>query len=113
MADEDRGILPTWFMVLGWLAAPGAWILMLRLVWEATVLTAREGGQMVGFALAHGSSAGILLCSMLLGLVWTLVAAVWIGVAMRKGYRASPWDWAELAVLGLPQVILPLVPTNT
>jgi hypothetical protein len=49
MTENPSG-LPTALRVMGWCVAPGAWFLALRLGWEATVLTAREGPHKVAGA---------------------------------------------------------------
>src|SRR5262249_7522421 len=72
MGDESRlmptsSTPPSWLQALGWLSLPGMVACVSRLVYEQTVLTWRDGEQMVGFALAH---AHVIL------LVWMMLSAV-------------------------------------
>lgn len=50
-------------------------LLATRLVWEQTVLSVRDGPQMVGFSLAHSVFA-VLLLAPLVGALWAIVALV-------------------------------------
>src|SRR5580704_14200389 len=49
-----------WLLVLGVIPLIGTALLAGRLIWEQTVWTWERGPQMVGFSLAHGSSAVLL-----------------------------------------------------
>jgi hypothetical protein len=67
----DRDRQPTWLRIWGILAWPGALYLVLRIVWEETLLTWRQGPQMVGFSLAHtGPLIPLLLSLALAGSGW-------------------------------------------
>ena len=45
--------IPKWLVVLGWVALPGTLALFLRLSYEWSILSWREGPQMIGFTLTH------------------------------------------------------------
>lgn len=79
-----------------------------RLIWEETALTIHDGPQMIGFSLAHGYFAPLLLAPLLLAL-WLVVALVVMVFALRRKQRLHPTFWstlaaavAVLAVLSLP-----------
>src|SRR5580704_13424683 len=64
-----------WLLVLGVIPLIGTALLAVRLIWEQTVWTWERGPQMVGFSLAHGSSAVLLFAPFLLG-CWAAIALV-------------------------------------
>ena len=68
-----------------WFAFVGAFLLSLDLVYEQTLLTWKEGSQMVGFSLFH--TVGIFLIpSVLLAYLWVLAAPIffWVGRSMAS-----------------------------
>src|SRR5580700_7517676 len=67
--------LPLWLSILGGIVFIGSAILAGRLTWEQTVWTWERGPQMVGFSLAHGPAAILLLVPFLL-VLWTAAVAV-------------------------------------
>src|SRR5580700_4126552 len=75
-----------WLLVLGVIPLIGTALLAGRLIWEQTVWTWERGPQMVGFSLAHGSYAVLLLAPFLLAL-WAAVALVLIVVNLFKKRR--------------------------
>jgi hypothetical protein len=72
-----------WLPISGLVPVLGTILLAGRLIWEQTVLTWRRGPQMVGFSLAHGSGAILILAPMLL-LLWAAIALVFIAVDILK-----------------------------
>src|SRR5262245_45477822 len=79
---------PRWLQALGWLSLPGVFALVLRLVYEQTVLTWRDGEQMVGFALAHAHTGLLLggLMSVMAGVVYLLLITV---VSVLRWFRGE------------------------
>ena len=65
-------------------------ILAVRIVWEETFLTLRQGPQMIGFSLAHGSAAVLLFTPPLLAL-WFIVAFLTMTVTLWRRRRLSIW----------------------
>ncbi len=94
--EQDR--LPVWLRILGVIAAPGTAYLAGRLVYEQTLLSWRNGPQMVGFSLAHSGPILLLLASVGLMAFWlagVMGRSLW---AQLRGKAVSPWRWAVLAV---------------
>lgn len=77
-----------WLLALGALPLIGSALLAGRLIWEQTVWTWERGPQMVGFSLAHGYGAVLLLAPFLLAL-WEAVALVLIVVNLVKKRRTD------------------------
>src|SRR5580700_141024 len=88
-----------WLLALGVIPLIGTAILAARLIWEQTVWTWERGPQMVGFSLAHGPGALLLLFPILL-LIWISVAAVvTVGAMLRKRQvGATRWIILGLAI---------------
>jgi len=89
--------LPLWLRVSGVIVFVGSAILSARLIWEQTVWTWERGPQMVGFSLAHGAGAILLLFPLLL-LIWL---AVVVGLTVRsliKRNPIAPVRWAALTL---------------
>jgi len=59
-----------------------------RIIWEETLLTWRDGPQMVGFSLAHGEWAFLMLSPILLA-GWFLTALVFVIVDHVKKFMSS------------------------
>jgi hypothetical protein len=89
-----------WLLALGAIPIIGTALLAGRLIWEQTVWTWERGPQMVGFSLAHGSGAVLLLAPFLLAL-WAVVTLVLIVLALVKKKRIDTPTWLAfgLAVL--------------
>jgi hypothetical protein len=94
------GIFPIFFTAL--LAA--------RIVWEETLLTWHEGPQMVGFSLAHGAGAVLLLAPLLL-ILWLLAAIIRLVLYFIKKRKISAVTWATFTVAILILVLL-VIPPN-
>ena len=87
----------------------GTIALAARLIWEMTVLTWKQGPQMVGFSLAHGVGVllflfPLLLCLWLLAVITQFI--VW--KTKQQAPASSSWTAAScglllVAVLSLPQ----------
>lgn len=71
-------------------------VLTVRMVWEETFLTLRDGPQMLGFSLAHGAGAFLFLAPVLL-LLWLLVALIVLAVCLWRKKALSIWYWSTLA----------------
>ena len=69
------------------LAAPGTAYLITRTLYEETVLTWRQGPQMVLFSFTHADAGFALVCfaSAALMILWVITAAVWAVVSRRRG----------------------------
>ena len=85
-------------------------ILTGRMVWEETWLTCRLGPQMLGFSLAHGSFA-ILLLAPILSAIWLVVALVVLALRLwrKRPLSKSYWFTLAAAVLALGILIIPPV----
>lgn len=75
-------------------------------MYEETVLTWRDGGQMVGFAMAHGAFPLVFLA----GLIGLPCALLWIAVSLilliRKKFRIPVIDWVPIALLSILAALL-------
>jgi Predicted membrane protein (DUF2207)/Ankyrin repeats (many copies) len=102
---DSRGyaVAPGWIRVLLLVSLPGSAALALRLVYEQTVMTWRNGEQMVGFALAHAYIFFYL--PMLLSLVLAHFAlACVLAVTLARALRRVPtpkWNWLTVVALAL------------
>ncbi len=83
---SERKLSPS-VLLLGTVLIIGTLSLAARLIWEMTWLTWRDGPQMIGFSLAHGDGAFLLLFPPAL-LLWICVGA---------GSAAS-WKWKNQVV---------------
>lgn len=79
-----------------------------RIVWEETLLTLREGPQMIGFSLAHGPGAFLLFAPFATAL-WLLAALVVLFVPPWRRRTLSIWYWSAvtgavvtLGILSIP-----------
>src|SRR5271154_1266597 len=97
-----------WLLALGVIPLIGTTLLAGRLIWEQTVWTWERGPQLVGFSLAHGSGAVLLVFPLLL-IMWTVVVVViTIRNKIRKQQIASArWIALAAAVLLLAMGELP------
>jgi len=79
-----------------------------RMVWEETFLTIRNGPQMLGFALAHGPGAILLLAPLLLCL-WLVAALITAAIWVLRKRAISRWYRLTLAsvILTLSFLSLP------
>jgi hypothetical protein len=100
--------LPLWFRILGAIICISSATLAGRLIWEQTVWTWERGPQMVGFSLSHGS-AGILLLTPFLLVIWTAAAVVLTVRSLIRKNRIATQRWVGLGLvlslfvlLGLP-----------
>jgi hypothetical protein len=78
-AKDSANLVPAvrarwWLLALGAVPLIGTALLAGRLLWEQTVWTWERGPQMVGFSLAHGSGAVLLMAPFLL--------AFWVAVGV-------------------------------
>ncbi len=105
----QRDRLPTWLRIWGILAWPGALYFVGRIVWEETLLTWRQGPQMVGFSLAHSGLILPLLLSVVLAVVWLTVVLVRSAVSLHRARKVSASRWLML-VGGAALLCLLLVP---
>ncbi len=77
-----------WLLALGAVPLIGSALLAGRLIWEQTVWTWERGPQMVGYSLAHGTGAVLLLAPFLLAL-WGAIALGLIVVNLVKKRRTD------------------------
>lgn len=73
---------PKKFVVVGWLAYFPAALLILRLLWEKTLLTWEHGEQMVGFSLIH-----LYPIQFILGIIALVLCDIWIIIGGVYLYR--------------------------
>jgi hypothetical protein len=100
--------LPWWLRVAGYACVILAGILCGRLVWEQTYLTWRFGPQMVGFSLAHGGAALLLLSPVLLVLwILVIVAAVVRALVTKRLIACSTWFDLAVSVLVIAILAVP------
>jgi hypothetical protein len=91
--------LPPWLSAWFLLSFAGVCWMVGRMVWEQTLLTWRQGPQMVGFTLAH-AQLGLLfffLISLALFMLAYLAVLVVSVVAIAKRRRVPPLRWLVLA----------------
>jgi hypothetical protein len=79
-----------------------------RMIWEETWLTFHEGPQMLGYSLAHGGGAILLVTPFLLAL-WLLAAIITMAVYLWRRKALSRLYWSTLAgaVLTIGLVFIP------
>jgi hypothetical protein len=94
-----------WLLGLGLIPLGGTAMLAARLIWEQTALTWELGPQMVGFSLAHGSGAILLVAPLLLA-PWTVLAFVVIVRDLLKRRRS---DTPTLATFGVALLLFGLL----
>ena len=103
---------PRWVHILVVTALPGAAAFALRLMYEQTVMTWRDGEQMVGFALEHAYV--FLFLPMILSFVVAHVGlACVLSVSIARWLRGLPtpkWNWVPVVAL-LVFTVLVYVPT--
>ncbi len=110
--ERERDRLPAWLWIAGTIAAPGTAYFAARMVYEQTLLSWRNGPQMVGFSLAHSGPILILFASIVLMALWCIGVigrSLW---AMFRGKTVSPWRWAFLAA-SVTLLLIPSVPYDT
>jgi len=97
-----------WLLALGVIPLLGTALLAGRLLWEQTVWTWERGPQMVGYSLAHGSGAVLLLAPFLL-VLWTAIALVVIvrNLVKRRRTDTPTWTAFALAVLLFGILVVP------
>jgi hypothetical protein len=92
---------PRWIGLLVLACLPGTAVFALRLIYEQTVMTWRDGEQMVGFALAHAYI--LFFLPMILSFALAHFALACVGaVTLARWLRRLPtpkWNW--VAVVGL------------
>ena len=100
--EESTSPIPTvrvrwWLLAIGFVPLIGTALLAGRLIWEQTVWTWERGPQMVGFSLAHGSGAVLLLAPLLLAF-WLAVALTLIVVNLFKKRKTDAMTWTAFAL---------------
>jgi hypothetical protein len=99
--------LPPLLWIWGVSAICGSAALTARIVWEETVWTWRSGPQMLGFSLAHGSGAILLLLPLLL-IAWVAVVVALIARNLLKRRAIQRQVWIILGLAGLVFGVLSL-----
>jgi hypothetical protein len=89
--------LPLWLRISGTVILVGSAMLSARLIWEQTVWTWERGPQMVGYSLAHGPSAVLLLFPFLL-VIWTAAVIVLTVRSRIRKSQIAPTRWAALGL---------------
>jgi Ankyrin repeats (many copies) len=84
-------------------------LLVGRMIWEETWLTFHSGPQMLGFSLAHGYFAFLLLAP-LLSAAWLIVALIVLALRLWRKRSLSKWYWSTLAAAILLFGILSIPP---
>jgi len=104
---------PNWIRVLVLVSLPGTVLLALRLVYEQTVMTWRDGEQMVGFALAHAYIVFYLPMLLSFAVAHFALACV-ISVTFARWLRklSTPkWNWLAIGALAVCIVVV-YIPYN-
>ena len=101
--------LPRWIRLCGACTLPGTYVVALRLAWEATYLTGRQGPQMLGFSLAHSAWAVPRLASLVGAAVWLAGFAGWSVLRASQGARPASRDLVWGCVVGAPLGVVTLV----
>ncbi|QEE31045.1 ankyrin repeat domain-containing protein [Terriglobus albidus] len=101
--------LPIAVTVAGWLLIVATVCLAVRIIWEMTFLTWKSGPQMVGFSLAHGYAAPLILSPFLLS-IWLLLSLIILCIWKIKRYSIARSAFVvvlasvgALGVLSIPQ----------
>src|SRR5579875_2113798 len=102
--------LPTQLFFLGAVATLGSAVLVVRLIWEMTALTWRDGPQMVGYSLAHGYGA-ILFFFPLALVICLLISLGLISFWKIKRRSIARRTWISVAAAALTLAILAIPPT--
>ena len=104
--------LPLWLRLVGAVFFIGSLMLAARIVWEQTVWTWEQGPQMVGFSLAHGYGAPLLLFPFFL-FIWTIaVLGLTLGTKIKnKRMKIAPMRWVVLG-LAILIFVLPGLPES-
>ena len=110
-AIEERRPLPIRMQVFGWAAFVGALAWDLRIVYEQTILTWRNGSQMLGFAMVHLHPE--LLIGGVISLICVHIWLVWFLVLwarrLTSGSRMRPVVWVQLGLITVATA-LPYIP---
>ena len=105
--------VPSAMRCLGWCCAPVTWFLALRLGWEATVLTARQGPQMIGFSFMHNSPLALpVILSAFLAQIW-VVFVIGVAYTLWQKRAVDTRAWIQLSIVAMPVGILFLIPAIT
>ncbi|MFT4541321.1 MAG: hypothetical protein ACI841_001054 [Planctomycetota bacterium] len=100
--------------ISGWCLVPGTWYLAIRFVWEATVLTSREGPQNLLFSFLHSNAlAPLVILSVWMTYLWVIAVCSWIAHMLLRRERIHRTAWIELGILTLPVVVLLLAPASS
>jgi hypothetical protein len=97
---QESDQVPRWLSNLGKFAAVGIALLALDLVYEQTLLTWKEGNQMVGFSLTH-ILGPLLLLPILAGAIFILGMLL---LVFLRWLRHRPWpkvNWVPVFVVTL------------
>jgi hypothetical protein len=109
MLSEDTPTMPAIksrpvLLTTGIVSVLFASILAIRLIWEETSLTWQQEPQMVGFSLAHGSGALLLVAPFVLA-IWLVVALIVVVLTLLRRRRLPTAIWCCFAsgvlVIGL------------
>jgi hypothetical protein len=98
--------LPVPLTVVGLLTIAAATALALRLVWEQTALSWRDGPQMVGFSIAHQFPLLLFAPFPLLAWLAVLVVSILTGLARRR--RIARGLWVHVACVVFVAMLLAL-----
>jgi hypothetical protein len=88
---------PTASIIIGVICVVLIGLLTVRIVWEETALTLQQGPQMIGFSLAHGYYAPLLLAP-LVTVIWLLIAVI---VVVRRHLKSQPASPTLISLIGL------------
>jgi hypothetical protein len=99
---------PKWFVILGWIFYVPTSLLVLRLLWEKTLLSWSEGPQLIAFTMVHEypipffiGIAGMVLCDL-----WILTAVVFL-VLRRKTILTT--EKVQFAIVSFT-ILIDLIP---
>ena len=95
VTPSSRQSEPKWLRLLLKTALPGTILLASRLVYEQTVMTWRDGEQMIGFTLAH------VFPFLYLWVILAHIALLSVAVAWFRGLQLSRKNWSLVLILCL------------
>src|SRR5450755_348323 len=108
MNESDPRVLGRGLLIWWWIAIAASTPLFIRTLWEETLLTWREGPQMIGFTIAHVHPEILLLgvLGYLATLAW-LVTAVVLFLKRRKRPSGVQLAYLAIAVGGFAVSLVP------
>ena len=95
--EQGTSSFPRWLFIFWWCLLPGCLLGSLRISYEKSILTLRNGPQNIGFTFAHTHPFAFLFAglSLQLSIVWLVIAAVCL---IRRHRLSTLANWLTLAL---------------